>query len=147
MLRILIAGALVATCGAGLADPLYKCNVDGIVTYSSEKCKGKVLGEISAPEPRKANPGLAADLQRDKALAAKLEKERLARDLKDDKAAEADKPEAAGILTPAQRRCARLRLDKKMADEKLVGAREADLDALRQDAQRKGELLASECPA
>ncbi len=96
MLRILIAAALAGTCGGVLAQPLYKCSVDGTVTYSSEKCKGKTLGEILPPEPRKLKPGLAAaDLERDRTLA---------------------------------------------------NAKEADRDALRQDAQSKGDLLSSECP-
>ncbi len=153
MLRILIAATLAATCGGLLAQPLYKCSVDGTLTYSSEKCKGKTLGEITAPEPRKANPALAADLERDKALAARLEKDRLAREARlasatTSTATEAPETAEGGeLLSATQRRCARLRLDKKMADQKLAEAKEADRDQLRQDAQSKGDALASECPA
>ena len=151
MLRVLIAATIAATaaatCGGALAQPLYKCNVDGTVTYSSEKCKGKTLGEITAPEPRKVNPALLANIERDKALGDKLEKERLAREAKEkEERAGAEKAEPVEVLTPTQRRCARLQLDKKLADEKLVKATEADRDALRQDAQRKTDVLASECP-
>ncbi|MES2901899.1 MAG: hypothetical protein V4723_19390 [Pseudomonadota bacterium] len=152
MLRILIAATLATTCGSVLAQPLYKCSVDGTVTYSSEKCKGKTLGEISPPEPRKLKPGLAAaDLERDRALANRMEKDRLARDARDEKsassaAAPTDNAEPIEVLSAAQRRCARLRLDKKLADQKLADAKEADRDALRQDAQSKGDMLSSECP-
>ena len=147
MLRVLIAAALAATGAGAQAQPLYKCSVDGTVTYSSDKCKGKTLGEITAPEPRKINPNIAADVERDRALGNKLEKERLARDAKEEKVAlNTEKSEPTDILTPTQRRCARMRLDKKLADEKVVNAKDNERDRLRDDAQRKGDLLASECP-
>jgi len=146
MLRILLAATLAAICGGALAQPLYKCSVDGTVTYSSEKCKGKTLGEITPPEPRKPKPGPAAELERDKAMLAKLEKERLVRDARDEPSTSAEKSEPIEVLSAAQRRCARLRLDRKLADQKLTEASDADRDQLRQDAQRKGDVLASECP-
>lgn len=147
MLRVLIAASLAATCTGAFAQVLYKCSVDGTVTYSSEKCKGKTLGEITAPEPQKRNPNFAADLERDRVMAAKMEKERLARNSKEEPLAAADKTEpGAEVLTPTQRRCARLRIDKKMADEKLLSATADNRDQLRQDAQSKTDLLSSECP-
>jgi len=142
MQRVIPVLALLALCSAASAQSLYKCRVNGTVTYSGSPCPGTPSTAVPVPEAPPKNPNFAKELKRQQDEAAKLEKERLAREkviAKEDLAAGRDAAER-------RQRCDKLILDSKLADEEASKAAGFDKEELNQRAQRLRESVATECP-
>ena len=138
MLRTLI---LALMCSTASAETLYKCSVGGKVTYSGKPCAGK-LTEIDVPPAPAPNPQAAKELARDKTLSAKLQKERLAREAREKR----DEDAIARSSAARNQRCARLRLQKKWADEAAGKAVGPSREAAQDKARKQAEAMALECP-
>ena len=140
-----IAGLLLCALmnGAASAQTIYKCQIDGKVGYTDRPCAGgSPLPVPAAPAP---DAHAARELARQKALLATLQKERLAREAREQRDA-GQAMRAAQQQQQQQRRCARMRLQKKWADETFRKAAGFDKEALREKARRQSELVALECP-
>lgn len=142
VLLCLLAGSASGATGAS-GSTIYKCVDAGKVSYNDRPCGSTSMALAAAP----ALPGDAAAaterLARERALLQGIEKERALR-------AEHEAREAARTQRAAaaeRRRCDKLRLQRKWADEDsaLVGRDEAQRARLK--AKRQGEVLAVECPA
>lgn len=132
---------------AANAQTVHKCQEDGKLTYTNIPCHGgatTVLTAPDAPAPNKEEAQDAqAELKRMQKQSAALQKERLKRDADDERDAE----RANRVNAARQQRCAKLKLDKKWADEDLKGAQPQHEERARLKAQRAGEKLAAGCPA
>ncbi len=138
MLKILV---LALMCGTASAQTLYKCNVGGKITYSGKPCAGKVT-EIEVPPAPAPNPEAAKELAQEKTLSAKLQKERQAREAKEQR----DEEVLARSGAARNQRCARLRLQKKWTDEAAAKATGIGQEAARDKARKQAESMALECP-
>jgi hypothetical protein len=146
-----IAYALTATLALALAAPqlpalaqtVYKCTADGKVTYSQTPCPAGAAsaGVLAVPEAPAADTAAGADLARQKKQAAALEKERLKREAREDREADRN-AQAANVRA---KKCAKLRLNKKWADEEVKGATIPNEERARIKAKRAAETLALEC--
>jgi hypothetical protein len=138
MLKLLFLAML---CGSASAQTLYKCSVGGKITYSGKPCAGKVT-EIEVPPAPAPNPDAAKELARDKTQSARLQKERQARE------AQEQRDQALLDRTAGARaqRCAKLRLQKKWADEEAGKAVNTRREAAQDKARKQAELMALECP-
>jgi hypothetical protein len=147
---------VVAACALGqpaLAQVMYKCQVDARIAYGDRPCargEGQVIKVAPAPAPP-ADGAHAGRRERDTLL--QLEKLRLARDMREEReraaAMREQKAQAREQRTheSQQRKCARLRLRQKWADEDRAHLTGKNADAARVKARRDAELLAVECPA
>lgn len=136
LLLILLAG------GASHAQTVHKCTVEGKVTYTEQPCQAGTAAVIAVPEAPPANPNAAADLKRMQKEASTLERERHRREAADDRAQQ----QAARAAQARHKQCAKLKLEKKWADDEVRGALVQNLDRAKTRAQRAADKLALECP-
>ncbi len=143
-LRVPCAALLCVATLAAQAQGVNKCTVDGKVTYSDMPCPANaasaaILAVPSAPAP---DPAAADDLARLRKEAAKLEKARHQREDQDARAAD----RAAKAAAVQRKRCGKLKLNKRWADEEVARATLPNLDNAKLRAKRAGDTLALECP-
>jgi hypothetical protein len=142
MQRLIPVLALWLLCFGAHAQTLYKCRVNGTVTYSGAPCEGAPSTALTVPEAPTPDAGAADALKRQQAQAGKLEKERLVRE-----AAEERRDQAAGRLAASRReRCKKLALESKWANEAANSAAGLDKQQLIEKARRMRESLSVSCP-
>ncbi|MTV40875.1 DUF4124 domain-containing protein [Duganella radicis] len=125
---------------AALAGAVYKCTVDGRITYSDIPCAGgAVLEAPAAPSP---DPAAGATLRRQQKQADTLEKARLKREEREERDAARDAKAAAA----QRKKCDQLKLKKRWADEDARRATGQATEAARLRAHRAGEAMSLECP-
>lgn len=135
-----LAAALAS--GASQAQTVHKCTVDGKVTYTEQPCQSGAGSVIAVPDAPPPNPEAAADLKRMRKEAAALERARHKREAADDR----ELQQAARAAQARSKQCAKLRLEKKWADEDVRGATVQNLERAKIKAQRAADRLALECP-
>jgi hypothetical protein len=159
-MRILFALCLLA--GAAQADTIYKCSSDGKVTYSQTPCAtGATSSVLDVPAAPARDSAAAAELQRQKSEADALQKARQKREAKEDREA----AKSAAVAAAHRKKCAKLALEKKWADDEARGVTSAGATGYamdssasggtvstasaaraRQKASHAADLLALECP-
>jgi len=143
MKAALMLAMLTVLSVAAHADPIYKCTADGKVTYTQTPCAaGAAAATLDAPSAPARDPAAATELQRQKSQADALEKARHKREAKEDREA----AQAARAATAQRKRCAKLALSKKWADDDVRNASMQTADRARQKAARAADTLAMECP-
>jgi len=133
---------LCALAQGAAAQTIYKCSAGGKVSYGEQPCadgKATTLAVPPAPDPSAA----AAQLKQDKARLAEFQKDRAARETREEK----DRERAARAAATVRQKCERLRLQSKWADEDAARAGKATLASARLKAKRQAEALAVQCPA
>lgn len=145
VLAAVLAALLAALLASGTthAQTVHKCTVDGKVTYTEQPCQSGTASVIAVPDAPPPNPEAAADLKRMRKEASTLERERHKREAAHDRAQQ----QAARAAQARSKQCAKLRLEKKWADEDVRGATVHNLDRAKIKAQRAADRLALECPA
>lgn len=134
--------ALWALAQGVAAQTIYKCSAGGKVSYGEQPCadgKATTLAVPPAPDPTAA----AAQSRQDKARLAAFQKERAARETREEK----ERERAARAAASVRQKCERLRLQGKWADEDAARAGKATAAAARLKARRQAESLAVQCPA
>lgn len=141
MQRLIPGLILWALCAGAGAQTLYKCTVNGTLTYSGSPCPGARSEAVAVPEAPKSDTDNAAELKRQQAASAELEKKRLAREQLEERNALQE-----GRAAQARRmRCDRLALEAKWAEEEAITAA-GNKNNLMERARRKRESLAVQCP-
>ena len=122
---------------------VYKCSVDGKITYTQAPCEhgsGTVLQVPGAPVVARESAG---ELERMRRASAQLQKERVARDTAQERTdARTDRAAAT-----RKQRCDRLRLQAKWAEDDVRRAQPQVQEAARLKARRAADRAALECPA
>ena len=139
MHRLLQVLLLVTMCAGASAQSLYKCTVNGKVTYTGAPCKEGQMKAIEVPPAPKTDPAREQELQRQKVALTKLER---ARSLRED---QEQKRQVERAATAHEQQCAQLRLDKQAADENANQGAVAARPAKREVAEQLGEALAAQC--
>ncbi|UVW27000.1 DUF4124 domain-containing protein [Massilia sp. H6] len=143
MLQLLPLVLLCLLAGSASGATIYKCIDAGKVSYSDRPCGAAAVALAAAP----ALPGDAAAalerLARERKLLQEIEQERALRGQQ--AAREAARTERAAAAE--RRRCDKLRLQRKWADEDSARAGRDEAGQARLKAKRQGEVLAVECPA
>ncbi len=142
MLRLIPLLLLLSLSTGAAAQKLYKCRVDGNLIYSGEPCKGVPSTPVEVPDAPKPDPEFAAELKRQEAALAKLEKERLVREAQEKRFADSD----ARLTSARKDRCDKLRLQKKLADDEVKAAVGLETQVMKERAMRVAEYVAAECP-
>jgi hypothetical protein len=127
--------------GAG-AQTIYKCSVGGKVSYGEQPCADGKATTLAVPPAPDAGAA-AALLKQEKARLAAFQKERAARETREEKEHE----RAARAAANVRQKCERLRLQSKWAEEDAARAGKATAAAARLKAKRQAEAMAVQCPA
>jgi hypothetical protein len=138
---MLVVG-LCALVGAAEAQTIYKCTVDGKVSYGEQPCAHGKTTEI-AVQPAPDVVPLPALLKEEKARLAALQKERAAVEAREER----ERQRTARAAAATKSKCARLRLQVKWADEDAARADKQTTERARLKARRQAEELAVQCPA
>ncbi|MGV7206604.1 DUF4124 domain-containing protein [Oxalobacteraceae bacterium A2-2] len=141
-LAALAAGLLAVALPAARAQTMHKCVHEGKTTYGDQPCEAGADTVLPAPYAPKADPGAASDLKRQRREAAALEK---ARHQREDLYAR-EQAKLSAVADARQKKCAKLALAKRWADEDARNASVPRRDSAQQRARRAGDTLALECP-
>jgi len=142
-MKWLIAVVMWSAALMAYAQTIHKCSSAGKVSYSDTPCPaGAQAATLEAAAAPAADPAAARDLKRQRKEAAVLEKDRHKREAQDER-----ESARAGQLAAVQRKkCDKLRLNKRWADEDARRATGQASEAARLRAHRVGETMALECP-
>jgi hypothetical protein len=142
-MKLLIMIVLWATTLVAYAQTVYKCQLQGKVSYSDIPCPtGASAATLEAPAAPPLDPAANATLRRQKKQADTLEKERLKRQDADER----DAARASQVAAVQRKKCDKLKLNKRWADEDARRATGQATEAARLRARRAGEAMALECP-
>jgi hypothetical protein len=141
MHRFIPALAACALCQLAQAQSIYKCSIEGKVSYGDRPCASGSTVELPVPKAPPSQP-VQEHLRRAQA-SLQLEKLRLAREL----AEQREQARAQRAYAATRQKCDRLRLQRKWADEDLARSAGARIEPARIKARRRAEALAVECPA
>ena len=130
-----------AVCQPALAGALYKCLEGGRVIYADRPCNGAGAPLALAPAPA-PDPLQAARLADARATLQALDKRLSEQAQREDQAFERAGRAALALRT----RCAKLRLQRRWADEDLARSSDDATALSRVKARRLAEGLAVECP-
>ncbi len=142
MLQLLVLAVCLA-CGPVWAQAVYKCTVDGKVAYGDRPCERGETTQLKIPVAPEPDPDAARALQRDTLELARVQKARYAREAIEER----QRARASRAAAVQAQRCAKLRLNKKWADEDLAKEAGDRKESLRIKARRQKELVALECPS
>jgi hypothetical protein len=143
----LMAALLLVFLRAGAQAPLYKCELNGKVSYNSVACpNGAALPSLPDPAPAGKVEGAGTSTARLKAMADQMMRERQKREAKE----EHEQKRAGQRAAVLRRQCDKLRLHKKWSDEDAASATAHAPAPARAKAQRharrQAEQLALACP-
>jgi len=140
MMKLFPAVAACAVLASASAQTIYKCAVDGKLSYSDRPCASGAATEL-APPPAPDHE-TAARLARQSALAMQLTQRDAARAQQEERALQRARRAAAG----QKLKCDRLRLRQQWAQEDLRSAESKTRAGAQLRARRQSEALALECP-
>ncbi|WP_374581099.1 DUF4124 domain-containing protein [Pseudoduganella sp.] len=123
------------------AQALHKCTVDGKTSYSQQPCEKGVAATIAVPPAPAPDPAAAADLKRQAREANKLASERRKREAREEREALAE----ARAVASHNKKCKKLQLQQKWAEEDARGATLQNLERSKQKARRAAEVVQLEC--
>ncbi len=140
MFHYIVTAALLLVSVHATAQPVYRCDSGGKVSYGSVPCaSGAVMVPIEAAAGPAGKAGPDQSLQRQQAMAEQLARERHRRE-----AQEQREQQKAAVR---RLQCDRLRLHKKWKDEDAAKAPASARAKLQAAARRSAERLALDCPA
>ncbi|WP_028102554.1 DUF4124 domain-containing protein [Pseudoduganella violaceinigra] len=139
-MKLLCVLLLAVSLPAG-AQALYKCSVDGKLSYSQQPCEKGVASMIDVPAPPKADPSAAAELKRKEREANKMATERRKREARE------EREELAGARAVANhnKKCKKLQMQQKWAEEDARGATLQNSERAKQKAKRAADMAQMEC--
>jgi len=144
MTRTMMAAVMVcALVQPAAAQTIYKCTIGGKTSYAEQPCADGKASTLAVPAAPADADAAVQRLERDKARLAALQKERAA----DEARAERDHQRMARAAAATRRKCERLRLQGKWAQEDAARADKTTVASARLKAKRQAEALAVECPA
>jgi hypothetical protein len=139
---MMVVLGVCALAGPVAAQPVYKCTVDGKVSYGERPCAHGKTTELAVP-PAPSGVDAAAALERDKARLAALQKERSASAAREER----EQQRTARAAAAQRRKCERLRLQHTWAEEDAARAGTATSATAQLKAKRQAQALAVQCPA
>ena len=141
LLHIVLGATFCAVCRPAAGDTVYKCHAGTQVSYADRPCTG-AGAPLALPPAPKPDPVQAARLAAARATLAAIDRTRAAQSER-----ASHELERAGRAALGQRkRCDRLRLQVRWADEDLARSSDDAKAIARIMARRQVEALAVECP-
>jgi hypothetical protein len=143
MLNLFPAAAACAVLASSLASAgtIYKCTVDGKLSYGDRPCLGGAATELAVAPTPAPDPDTAARLARQRIMAMHLTERDVANEQRAERAREREQRSRAA----RQLKCDRLRLRQQWAQDDLRHAGAKGSEAARTKAQRHAQTVALEC--
>jgi hypothetical protein len=146
---------VVAVCALGQPAfaQVYKCQVDGKVEYGDRPCAVGETVALNVPHVSANTAGASEPARREREALLQLEKMRLAREMREERERDIALREQRAhareqrTLEAQRRKCARMRLHQKWADEDRRRLTGKSAETARVKARRDAEMMAVECPA
>lgn len=132
---------LLLACALPAAAQLHKCTVDGKVSYSQQPCTQGTATTIAVPDAPPPDPAAASDLQRQKQELKQLETARHKREAR----AEREDAAAERASSARSKKCGRLQLQQKWAEEDARSGTAQSMERAKQNARRAADSYALEC--
>jgi hypothetical protein len=123
------------------AQALHKCNVDGKVSYSHQPCEKGVASVIAVPAAPRPDAAAAAELKRQEREANRLASQRRKREAREEREELAE----ARAVASHNKKCKKLKLQQKWAEEDSRGASLQNTERASQKARRAAETYQLEC--
>jgi hypothetical protein len=142
MLKQVSVAIVCLASQAAAAGTIYKCSEGGRVSYHDRPCGQSAVAMKVQAAPAPA-PEALERLARERAMLQEIEEARLAREEQEAR----DNIRAQRAAATQRRRCDKLRLQRKWADEDSARAGRDEGERARIKARRQAEVLAVECPA
>lgn len=130
--------AIVLPAGA---ETLHKCTVDGKVSYSQQPCEKGVASTVAVPPAPPPDLAAAADLKRQQGEADKLSTARRKREAREER----DDMAAARTTAARNKKCRKLQMQQKWAEEDARGATLQNTERARLKAKRAADMAQLEC--
>ncbi|NYE60356.1 hypothetical protein FHW58_001508 [Duganella sp. 1224] len=142
-MKLLIVVVLWAATVVAYAQTVHKCTLDGKTSYGDTPCPaGAQAATLETPTAPPRDAAAAGTLRRQQKQADALEKARLKREERDER----DAARASQAAAVQRKKCDKLKLNKRWADEDARRATGQATEAARLRAHRAGEAMALECP-
>ena len=132
---------LLATCLPAGAQTLHKCTVDGKVSYSQQPCEKGVASTVAVPSAPAADPAAAAELKRQEREADKLAAQRRKKESREER----EELAAAHAVASHNKKCKKLQMQQKWAEEDARGATLQNTERARLKAKRAADMTQLEC--
>lgn len=140
MLRLTSLLLALTLCAGASAQSLYKCRIDGKLTYSSSPCKGAPSTPVAVPDAPPPPRDGEQTLKRQKTEAARLQKERESREAIE----QGEQASDARLAELRRQRCAAAASSPsdpatpiaRKVEEKVERAADEDKEKVRRDAER-----------
>lgn len=132
---------LLAMVSTAEAQALHKCTVDGKVSYSQQPCERGVASTLHVPAAPPPDPAAAAELKRQQREASRLAGERRKREARQEREELAE----ARAVASHNKKCKKLQLQRKWAEEDARGATLQNSERASQRARRAAEIYQLEC--
>lgn len=140
MYRIIPVILMAVACGAASAQSMYKCTVNGKITYTGAPCTAGDMKVVEVPKAPPADPvRLEEKLRREKTALTRLEKARQERETKLAKA------NTDSSLAANDAKCTKRREELALALQNADRAPGFKRASMREAAARMGEALQAEC--
>jgi len=123
------------------AQALHKCTIDGKVSYSQQPCSKGVASVIDVPVAPAPDPAATADLKRQEREAEKLANQRRKREAREER----DSLAEARAVASHNRKCKKLQMQQKWADEDARGATLQNTERAKVKAKRAADMYQLEC--
>jgi len=136
LLLLLMAMALPAG-----AQALHKCTIDGKVSYSQQPCEKGVASTIEVPAAPAPDPATASNLKRQQREAEKMASERRKREAREERESLAE----ARAVANHNKKCKKLRMQHKWAEEDARGATLQNSERAKVKAKRAADMYQLEC--
>jgi hypothetical protein len=146
---------VVAACALGqpVLAQVYKCQVEGKVEYGDRPCPTGESVTLKVPRVAANTAGVSEPPRREREALLQLEKMRLAREMREERERDIALREQRAhareqrTLEAQRRKCAKMRLHQKWADEDRSRLTGKSAETARTKARRDAEMMAVECPA
>jgi hypothetical protein len=145
MKKLTLTAILCALCGAAGAGEIYKCTVNGKVTYSELPCATGVEAKLKTPAQPPRDYAHEARLERQKEFIEQADRERTAEEQAEHRAAQ----QRAYIQRQAdadRRRCDSMRASHQSRADEVSRQGTRASGGARESVARSAATLAAQCP-
>jgi len=139
-MKLLPSLVLVLSLPAG-AQTLHKCTVDGKVSYSQQPCERGLASTVDVPPPPPPDQAASADLKRQEQEAEKLASQRRKKEAREEREGLAE----ARAVASHNKKCKKLQMQQKWAEEDARGATLQNTERARLKAKRAADMAQLEC--
>ena len=123
------------------AQTLHKCTIDGKVSYSQQPCEKGVASTLEVPAAPAPDPAAAANLKRQEREAEKMATQRRKRKAREERESLAE----ARAVASHNKKCKKLQMQQKWADEDARGATPQNTERAKLKARRATDMYQLEC--